>query len=316
MLLASFTEIDWGFFAHRLINKMAVFTLPEEMFGFYKHHLEYLSENAVNPDRRRYIMPAEAPRHYIDLDSYGDSAIHQLPRYWADAVSQLSEDTLQAYGIVPWHINFMSYQLTEAFRVGDPERILRLSADLGHYVGDAHVPLHTTSNYDGQKTRQVGIHAFWESRLPELYSNGYDFFVGKAVYISNPQEAAWNAVQGAHAALDSVLGFEKQLSADFREDQKYSIEDRGFGVARVYSRDFSKAYHDMLDGMVERQMRASIKLTGDLWYTCWVNAGQPDLDCLIGMEPDQTAIKLRKEEIKKWKEQQYKPQRSEVDGGN
>jgi hypothetical protein len=38
---------------------------------------------------------------------------------------------------------------------------------LGHYIGDAHVPLHTTSNYNGQKTNQHGIHGLWESRIPE-----------------------------------------------------------------------------------------------------------------------------------------------------
>jgi hypothetical protein len=28
-------------------------------------------------------------------------------------------------------------------------------------------------------------------------------------------------------------------------------------------------------GMVERRMRASIKMTGDIWYSAWVDAGQP-----------------------------------------
>ena len=29
--------------------------------------------------------------------------------------------------------------------------------------------------------------------------------------------------------------------------------------------------------MVENRLRASIILLGSLWYTAWVNAGQPDL---------------------------------------
>jgi hypothetical protein len=167
---------SWGFFAHRKINQLAVYTLPSSMASFYKKNIQYLSEAAVNPDRRRYAVPEEAPRHYIDLDDYGDSAVYKLPRYWSDAVKQFGEDSLQARGIVPWHIYRMYFQLKDAFLLKDPDKILRVSADLGHYVADAHVPLHTTKNYDGQLTGQTGIHGFWESRLPELYFEEYDFF--------------------------------------------------------------------------------------------------------------------------------------------
>ena len=31
----------WGFFGHQRINRIAVFTLPPEMFGFYKEHIEF-----------------------------------------------------------------------------------------------------------------------------------------------------------------------------------------------------------------------------------------------------------------------------------
>ena len=61
----------WGFFAHQKINRLAVFTLPQEMIEFYKHHIQYISENAINPDKRRYAIEEEAARHYIDLDVYG-----------------------------------------------------------------------------------------------------------------------------------------------------------------------------------------------------------------------------------------------------
>jgi len=272
---------NWGFFAHQRINRLAVFTLPSEMITFYKHHIQYITENAVNPDRRRYAVDYEAPRHYIDLDVYGDSAVYKLPRYWQDAVEEYTEDTLQAYGIVPWHVHFVTYQLTEAFKENNSEDILRYSADLGHYIADANVPLHTTENYNGQLTNQYGIHGFWESRLPELYSEDYDFFTGKAEYVYNTQIAIWDAVQEAHLALDSVFGFEKKLTEKMADDMKYSSELRGNVNVKVYSRDFSKAYHKMLSGQVEKRMRNSIKMVGDFWYTAWVNAGQPDLDVLI-----------------------------------
>lgn len=291
----------WGFYAHRQINRMAVFTLPPEMLGFYKKNIGYLTEAAVNPDRRRYVVDGEAARHFIDLDHYGDSALAKLSVPWDVVRTQYPEDTLQEHGVVPWQVYRTFIRLREAFLVRDPNAILRYSADLGHYVGDAHVPLHTTENYDGQLTGQTGIHAFWESRLPELFATRYNYVVGRAVYVTDPQQAAWTAVASAHHALDSVLNFERTLATQMG-DRRYSYETKGRQTLRVYSQEYAEAYHTMLSGMVERQMRAAIHLTGSLWYTAWVDAGQPDLGSLMAYAPDAAELRRRREELKKWRE--------------
>ena len=165
----------WGFFAHQRINRLAVFTLPQEMVHFYKKNIIYITENAIKPDQRRYGPggDAEAPRHYIDIDAkvYGDSAILIMPRKWEDAVAKYGEETLQEYGIVPWHIEVMYKRLVWSFRKNNVKDILKNSAEIGHYIGDSNVPLHTTENYNGQMTNQKGIHGFWESRIPELLTS-------------------------------------------------------------------------------------------------------------------------------------------------
>jgi hypothetical protein len=291
----------WGFFAHKKINELAVYTLPVKMSVFYKSNIEYIREAAVNPDRRRYAVVDEAPRHFIDLDVYGDSAVYKLPRYWQDAVNKYGEDSLKKHGIVPWHIYRVYNQLKEAFLLKDPERILRLSADLGHYVADAHVPLHTTQNYDGQLTGQIGIHGFWESRLPELFFDDYDFFVGKAEYLANVQLSAWQILIQSHQAVDSVLSFERELAA-LHENNKYNFETKGKQTVKVFSESYSKHYHEKLDGMVERQFRASVKMTGNIWFTAWVDAGQPDLKSLINYKPSEEELAKRKQELLLWKE--------------
>jgi len=271
----------WGFYGHKRINRMACFTLPPEMFGFYKRHIDFISDHAVDPDKRRYAVEGEAQRHYIDIDHYakqGGDPFQIVPRKWEDAVAKLTEDTLQAYGIVPWHIEVMYGRLVKAFVRGDVDRILTNSADLGHYVGDAHVPLHTTENYNGQLTNQYGIHAFWESRIPELSAENYDHLLGRASYVDRPLAIAWEAVYASHLLLDSVLGIEQRLSETYPEDQKYVFEDRGRGGTRMYSRDFAKAYEAAMLGMVEQRMNASIMTLGNLWYSAWVAAGQPDLE--------------------------------------
>lgn len=298
---------SWGFFAHRRINRLAVYTLPPEMFPFYKKHIQLITENAVNPDSRRYVVKGEAPRHYIDIDVYGDSAIYTMPRYWFDAVEQYTQDTLEKYGIVPWHVNLMKIRLTKAFEEKNPFKILNISAEIGHYIADSNVPLHTTLNYNGQLTGQRGIHAFWETRIPEVFSDEFDFFVGQAEYVENPQLRAWDAVTQAHLAKDSVLNFERLLTEKMGEDKKYSFETRGNQTVKTYSLDFTKAYHKMLNGQVERQMRASIKQIGDFWYTAWVDAGQPNLDHLLEYEINEKERKQFLKEREKALESQQPP---------
>ncbi len=301
-------EAPWGFFAHRRINELAVFTLPQELFGFYKEHINFISEHAVDPDKRRYGVKGEAPRHFIDIDHYCKDKPHcnpflLMPRRWNDAVEQFSEDTLMEYGIVPWHISTMTYRLTKAFEEKNLKRILRNSAEIGHYVADAHVPLHTTENYNGQFSGQYGIHGFWESRLPELYEPNYDFFVGQASYIESPLNKAWEVVEASHNALDSVLRFEKELTEEYPEDRKFSYEERGRMLVKVYSEDFSNDYHQRLNGQVERRMREAVITVGSLWFTAWVNAGQPVLDDIL---PE--ALEQLKEEIAKENETKGLPE--------
>jgi len=273
-----FASIPWGFYAHKKANRYAVFTLPEELVGFYKKHIDHLTEHAVDADKRRYAIKEEAPRHYIDIDHYGNKPFEVMPRKWQDAVEKFSEDTLLAYGIVPWHIQTVYSRLVIAFEERDIDYILKNSADLGHYVSDAHVPLHTTENYNGQLTNQKGIHAFWESRLPELFANDYDYLVGTAEYQYSALDVAWQAVESSFNALDSVLLFDKELSLEFEQDKQYSYEKRGSKKIKVKSAEFSAAYHTKLDGMVERRLRLSIIAIGNLWYSAWVDAGQPTLE--------------------------------------
>lgn len=358
LILQSFS-FDWGFFGHRRINRLAVFTLPSECIGFFKQNIDFISEHAVDPDKRRYATKHEAVRHYIDLDHWGEAPFDAVPRKWIDVMSlyskvygidvngdstllflpevQMFEDKLvntstdktielqaykdfifkeilttyyederpvdvsklnssfptlnfnyesavveeefSSYGILPYHLLKMQKKLTSAFEKKNVKSILRLSAEMGHYIGDAHVPLHTTENYNGQLTDQIGIHAFWESRIPELFADtDYDYFVGKAEYIEKPQEYFWDIVLTSHSYVDSVLMIEQRMKETFPKDAQMCYDDRLEGTVQVQCRAFAKAYQDAMNGMVEQRMQASIKSIGSCWYTAWIDAGQPKMD--------------------------------------
>lgn len=375
-------ENEWGFFGHRRINRLAVFTLPPEMTVFYRQHIEYVTEHAVDPDKRRYAIKGEDIKHYIDIDHWDTYPFKKVPRDWTEALMKycdihgvnrqgdtitiglnpeidlntesinisesqsgrswqikirdyrnffrynilplygqdeiwsMSSDSLNTvldqkddftevwvedhfseYGILPYNLVWMKNRLTKAFSDKDVNKILKLSSDIGHYIGDAHVPLHTTENYNGQLTNQIGIHAFWESRLPELFADEeYDFFVGKAEYVNDQKSYFWDVVLESHSYLDSVLTIEKSLSFSYPDDQQFCFEERLDIVIRTQCREYARAYHDRMSGMVEKRMRDAVLSIGSIWYTCWVDAGQPDLGELVA-KPLSKKEQKEKEEL-------------------
>ena len=292
---------SYGFHAHRRINRMAVFTLPPEMLSFFRKHIEYITEQSIQPDRLAHAIPGEAPRHYIDVDHFGENPFEIMPKHWDDAVAMFTEDTLQEQGVLPWHINVMFYRLTRAFESGNVDRILRNAAHLGHYIADACTPLHTTKHYNGRTPDERGIHALWESRLPELFADEFNYFVGRAEYIEDPLERAWELVEVSHLKVDTVYDVFTRLREEFGSDRMFSHESRGMSTMRVYSRDFSRAFNDAMNNMVERQMKLAVKSVGDYWYTAWVNAGQPVL-LDIKQEISESHLEELEKEKKKFEE--------------
>lgn len=348
---------DWGFFGHRMINRQAVYTIPAPLNQFYKKHAPYLEEHGVDPDKRRYAIPQEYKRHYIDLDLHefkdsallskdlqteiirhlavilispeGDStrfvrvsdgsdlyhsdSIHcpidanglieqfvltqqeephdEIWAYTPQGGSAIQDtcggtkrfvkllflDEFSIHGILPYWLPIMQRRLTNAFLTRDIPMILRLSADIGHYIGDAHVPLHTTENYNGQLTGQQGIHGFWESRIPELFSTDWDLVTGPAQYVPDFTKESWTMVRESHAYVDDVLLLERQIRAQLPSDRIMCFEDRNTQNVLTYCPQFAASYQQAMDGMVERRFREAIHAVGSSWYTAWIDGGQPDL---------------------------------------
>jgi len=274
---------SWGFAVHRDINAAAVDALDAPLREWFLPHRDWLLEHAVDADKRKRMVEREAPRHYVDLDAPSLCCLDSLGSspWYGKAVEACSEDTLWAYGVLPWNIQWAHARLVEAMGAGDPQAILRAASDLGHYVADAHVPLHTTINYNGQLTNQDGIHSLWETRLPERYGAGYFLAVGPPRLIPDVGAWAWGTVRQSHAAVDSVLSFEKVLVEGWSGDLVVR-EQRGRTMQLQRVPEWCAAYHEALDGMVERRWRQSIHGVASLWTTAWVEAGQPELGRVLG----------------------------------
>ena len=168
--------------------------------------------------------------------------------------------------------------LRSAFIDKDMKAILRHASDLGHYVGDAHVPLHTTDNYNGQKTGQTGIHAFWETSIPELLAeDDFNLIVGKAEYVHDVKSFAWGIVRESYRKVGEVLDAELKVRASWPDDQETCPLDRNGRTVFSPCPQLTRAYAAEMNGMVETQMRKAIKAIASLWWSAYVDAGQPIL---------------------------------------
>lgn len=269
----------WGFFAHRFINKQACYNIPIPLYSFYNQHINYIETHATDPDNRRGFLEGEACRHFLDGDYYERvSPFDTLPKRWVDAVAKYSQDTLLKHGIVPWHCQRMLQWLVKAFSEKNTERILQLSAELGHYIADANVPLHTTSNYNGQLTGQHGVHAFWESRIPEKSASSFPIFVSEAEFIPNFKDSIWVAIEHSYSLVKNVLDGEMKIRKTFPEESKFGYFLKNGKPLKRESNLYIEAFQQTLGTMVSDQMKHSIFLISSAWYTAWILAGEPDMN--------------------------------------
>lgn len=293
---------SWGFLMHRTLTQLSVYQLPKEMQPFFYQNMEDLVKQSVRPDERRSKDSTEAPKHFIDLEGFGDDAAHQMPPDWKTAVSKYSEDSLVKYGYVPYWVIVMQERLTNAFRAQNRDSILFYATDLAHYIQDAHVPLHTTINYDGQLTDQKGLHSLWESVVPELTLDGFNLKAQKkARYIQNKEERIWDAVRQSFSLVPGVLEKEKEASKGFTDSTKYRWQKRNGRDVRYYTREFALAYAKLLDPTVNQQATKAANAVADYWYTAWVDAGKPNLQALQAKAVDKRTEDALKKEVKAYR---------------
>ncbi len=293
---------SWGFLGHKTIHQITAYALPKKLSTFFMKNEDYMVYNSVRPDVRRNTDKTEAPKHFIDLDApvYGKDPLNAIPQDWDSAVKKYSVDTLKEYGTLPWVVVDMQEKLTNAFRSKMKDSILFYAADLGHYVSDAHVPLHTSYNYDGQLTNQKGLHSLWETAVPEMNIESYNLHTKhKAKYIKDPLAEIWKKIAATNQLLDGVFKEEINASVGFTEERKFKRSERFGQMRKNYTGEFAKAYGERLGNTINNQMILSSESVADFWYTAWVNAGKPDLSDLETVsKEDKAKFKIA---IKAWK---------------
>jgi hypothetical protein len=251
----------WGPTGHDIVNTWAIQTLPSEMRSFFEANRQFLVEHANDPDiwinKDRY----ERKRHYIYMDKYGIFPFLGLPHSFRKAVEQYGSGRVNRDGVLPWQVGEHSLRLTEAFKDRNWDQVKLEAAVLAHYVADAHNPLHVTTNFDGQLTRQTGLADRFEIRVLDRYSKFFILHPEDAVKIDDPTEYAFQTCLEAYSGLDSII------LADLRARE--GLPD--------YTDEYFDRFYSQIGATVMRAINEAAHDAGSYWYTAWLNAGKPTL---------------------------------------
>lgn len=268
---------SWGFKAHRNINELAVFMIPNDtLYSFYFENIAYVTEHAVDADKRKFTNHKEVPSHFIDLDKYPSTDTFDLKQCSFNEIQyEFEELFLQEHGTLPWTITRTYWNLVESFKNGNVNNIKRYSSDLGHYIADAHVPLHTVSNYDGQHTHQHGIHSLWETQVPELFMDTIIVDRYKVKYIGDVNNYIWSIIDSSHFQAKEVLKVDKDLRDSLNYDV-FSVNNE-YGQVR-FSQMYCEHYLEKLSLKVNEKFISASACIASFWLSAWIDAGQPNLN--------------------------------------
>ena len=270
LILFPGAALGWGGDVHRLINQGAIQDLPLAFQGFAQWSTDLVNLSTA-ADARKSSTPGESIRHYIDIDSYDSFFTGTFPHDYDAAVALYGTYTVDSNGVLPWAIEDTYASLVNAFAAHDWTTAVAKAADIGHYVGDLHNPLHDTENYDGQLTDQDGIHSRYESNMTGRHLAELAPGPGPASYVADPLEGAFDWIDGQYPGVAEILAADlvaKQVSGGSTRSTAY----------------YDALWQEMSDDTRTWLWKASSRVAG-LWYSAWVDAGSPVLPGTVGVDP-------------------------------
>ena len=268
ILLAPATASAWGFEAHKFIVARAIEILPEPLRPFFEANRAFVVERAIDPDLWRNAgFTQEPPNHFLDFDAYGPYPFNDLPREYDEALKKHGVDKLTQNGLLPWRTQEIAGRLIRGFealpRNGPYAQsdIRFFSAIIGHYVADAHVPLHAVLNYNGQLTGQSGVHGRWEDELFVRYQSQLVIKPGLLTSVANERDFIFDTLLDSFQLADDVLAADKKAIGD-----RDVYDDAYFATLFAETRP-----------ILEKRLNDAITGVASMITSAWEHAGKPAL---------------------------------------
>jgi hypothetical protein len=278
LLAAPAPAYAWGYDAHFFIIDRAIALLPAPMRPLFEKHRALVVQRAIDPDTWRNAgFEEENPNHFLDLDweGFGKDPYRELPRDFTAAVAKFGRDRIRETGTLPWRTEEMFGSLRRAFEnlgrrgaFGQYD-VVMFSAWLAHYVSDAHQPFHAVYNYDGQLTRQWGIHTRYEAILFERFNQQLTVVPKPQAPVANPRDFIFERVLEGTRLVPAIL------AADLA-----AVGDRD-----LYDDAYYAAFFKASRSVYERRLAESISAVAAMIAGAWEAAGKPPLPANTSSSP-------------------------------
>lgn len=251
--------ISWGWQGHQTINSKCPASFPASMAAF-QIWTDSLASNASNADSRKSTDKNESPRHFIDIDNFAEfNSTGRIASTYDSIVNIHGASFMKSNGTLPWATVNMYDTLKVDFQKQKWHKAMLDASDLGHYVADGHMPLHITSNYDGQKTNQSGIHSRYESDMVGDYITSLSNYTGEPVkLVSSVNNYVFTYIYTNYHYVDSVLAadsYAKKLDPNYSSTYYVALWSKAHFTTML----FHNASHSL----------------AELIYSAWVEAGSP-----------------------------------------
>ena len=270
LLLVPAPAFAWGAAAHRYITRRAIDLLPPEIKPFFVHYRDELVLRSNDPDEWRVAgFDEEPPNHQIDfgVDDYGPYPFTALPREYGAAIEKFGTATLKRHGLLPWRTTeeYGSLRRTmESFKrdqlFANSNTVL-FAAALAHYLQDAHQPFHTSNNFDGQLTRQNGVHARFETALFERFESRMTINPAPPVPVSNARDFIFEVVLASYRLVPQILQADAEAIAG----------------KDAYDNDYFEKFFTKVQPLLQKQLAGAITATASAIVGAWDQAGKPAL---------------------------------------
>ena len=253
---------SWGEKAHRKISSSCVLFFPEELQALQSWG-PILADHSSDADFLKKTDKTEFVKHFIDLDNFDTfTTEHQIPEDFDLACSKYGIDWVKKNGTLPWSTDSTYQALIQDFKQKNWEQAVLTASNLGHYVADGFMPLHTAANYDGQFSKQKGVHSRYEETMIDRNIDMIQISGSEVKPIVSVKRTIFDYLYANNYYVDSLLIADQQ-----------AFEQAG----NQYNDTFYELFWQKTEAFTVKLLRNSSMTLSGMIYTAWIEAGKPEI---------------------------------------